>query len=51
MRLHQTEVDLKDTEGAFSVNRWFVCAGLDYIWDERTSLGISFGGESLVRTI
>jgi hypothetical protein len=43
----QTESDLKDTEGAFSVNRWFLAAGVDYVWDRRTSLGISFGaGES-----
>jgi hypothetical protein len=43
----QTESDLKDTAGAFSVNRWFLAAGVDYVWDRRTSLGISFGaGES-----
>ena len=43
----QAESDLKDSAGAFSVNRWFVAAGLDYVWDRRTSLGISFGaGES-----
>jgi len=40
----QSEADFKDTAGAFSVNRWFLAAGLDYVWDPRTSLGISFGG-------
>ncbi|MBT8063509.1 MAG: TonB-dependent receptor [Gammaproteobacteria bacterium] len=42
--LHQTEVDLKDTEGAFSVDRWFVSAGVDYGFDPRRSIGISIGG-------
>lgn len=41
---HQAEVDLKDTEGAFSVDRWFMSAGVDYGWSPRDSVGISFGG-------
>ena len=42
--LHQTEVDLKDTEGAFSVDRWFVSAGVNYGFDPRRSIGLSVGG-------
>jgi len=43
----QAEADFKDGEGGFSVNRWFLSAGLDYVWDRRNSLGVSFGaGES-----
>jgi outer membrane scaffolding protein for murein synthesis (MipA/OmpV family) len=41
---HQSEVDLKDSSGGFSVDRWFVGARVDYAWDRRTSLGISVGG-------
>jgi len=40
----QSSSDLKDSEGSFSVNRWFVSMGLDYTWDLRTSIGISVGG-------
>lgn len=40
----QAEANLdNNAEGAFSVDRWFVSAGLDYVWDRRNSLGISFG--------
>lgn len=43
----QADADLEDSNGSFSVNRWFISAGLDYVWDARNSLGISFGaGES-----
>jgi hypothetical protein len=41
---HQTEVDMKDNEGGFAVDRWFASGGVDYGWDRRTSLGISIGG-------
>ena len=39
----QGDADLEDTEGSFSVGRWFLSAGIDYAWNRRTSLGISFG--------
>jgi hypothetical protein len=42
----QSESDLEDSSGAFSLNRWFVSAGVDYLWDSRNSLGISFGAGS-----
>ena len=42
----QSSADLKDSEGSFSVNRWFVSMGLSYAWDSRTSIGISAGGGS-----
>ena len=42
--LHQSEVDLTDSTGGFSMDRWFVSAGVDYVWDRRTSLGVSVGG-------
>ncbi len=41
---HQSESDLKDAEGAFAVDRWFVSAGATYSWDRRNALGISIGG-------
>ena len=40
----QQEADLKDTDGAFSVDRIFVSASLDYRWDFRNSLSVSIGG-------
>ena len=40
---HQSEVDLDDAEGAFSVDRWFFSAGVDYGWSRRDSIGISVG--------
>ncbi len=42
--VHQTEVDLTDGSGGFAVDRWFVSAGMDYVWDQRTSLGLSVAG-------
>lgn len=42
--VHQSEADLKDSAGGFSKDRWFVSAGVDYAWDQRTSIGISVGG-------
>lgn len=41
---HQSQVDLKDTEGGFTVDRWFASTGLDYGWSRRDSVGISVGG-------
>ena len=41
---HQSEVDLKSGTGGFSVDRWFLGAGLSYSWDARTSVGVSIGG-------
>ena len=40
----QQESDFEDSEGDFSVDRFFVSAGLDYRWDFRNSLGVSIGG-------
>jgi len=40
----QQESDLKDTEGAFSVDRTFVSASVNYRWNFRNSLGASIGG-------
>ena len=42
--VHQSEVDLKDSTGGFSKDRWFVSAGVDYAWSQRDSIGISVGG-------
>jgi len=42
--VHQTDTDLKDGDGSFAVDRWFVSGGVDYVWDQRTSLGFSIGG-------
>ena len=42
--VHQSEVDLKDDTGGFSVDRWFLGAGVNYSWDRRTSFGMSVGG-------
>ena len=42
--VHQAKTDLKDSEGSFDVDRWFVGAGVAYNWDFRNSLGISIGG-------
>ena len=39
-----TETDLDDENGSFDFDRWFVGAGLDYLWSPRTALGISIGG-------
>ncbi len=42
--VHQSDTDLSDTGGGFTVDRWFVSAGMDYVWDARSSLGFSVGG-------
>lgn len=41
---HQSEVDLSDSGGGFAVDRWFVSAGMDYVWSQRDSIGFSVGG-------
>lgn len=41
---HQSEADLKDSDGKFSLDRWFVSAGVNYAWDRRNTLGLSVGG-------
>jgi hypothetical protein len=41
---HQSEADLKDDTGGFSIDRWFVSAGIDYGWSARDSVGMSIGG-------
>jgi len=42
--VHQTETDLSDKPGAFALDRWFVSGGVDYVWDNRRSVGFSVGG-------
>jgi len=42
--VHQSETDLKDASGGFTVDRWFFGAGANYSWDRRTSIGASIGG-------
>jgi hypothetical protein len=42
--LHQSDTDLDEGDGSFSVDRWFVSAGFNFSWDARTSLGASIGG-------
>lgn len=41
---HQSEADLSDSTGGFSMDRWFVSGGVDYAWSRRDSVGISIGG-------
>lgn len=41
---HQSETDLKDFNGGFSIDQWFVSAGVDYGWSRRDSVGLSVGG-------
>jgi len=41
---HQSEVDLKSGSGSFSVDRWFLGAGLNHSWSARASVGVSIGG-------
>jgi hypothetical protein len=40
----QSGTDLKDSEGSFSVNRWFIGGGVTYAWDFRNSIGLFVGG-------
>jgi len=41
---HQSNADLKDGGGDFTLDRWFVSAGVNYAWDFRNSLGFNVGG-------
>ena len=41
---HQAETDLGDEGGEFSLDRWYLGLGLDYLWSPRTALGVSVGG-------
>ncbi len=42
--VHQSETDLKDTPGAFTMDRWFASAGINYSWDPRHAIGLTVGG-------
>ena len=42
--VHQSEADLSDSTGGFSMDRWFFSGGVDYAWSRRDSVGISIGG-------
>lgn len=42
----QSNTDLSDVEGSFSVNRWFASMGVTYAWDRRNSIGLSVAGGS-----
>ena len=42
----QSNTDLKDSVGSFSVNRWFLRLGVTYAWDRRNSIGLTAGGGS-----
>jgi len=42
--VHQSDSDLKDGGGKFSLDRWFVSAGIDYAWNQRNMAGITVGG-------
>jgi len=42
----QSNADLDEGDGGFSVNRWFLGLGVTYAWDRRNSIGLSVGGGS-----
>ena len=42
--LFQGDADLDDGDGSFSINRWFLGAGISYSWDRRNSIGLNVGG-------
>ena len=42
--VHQSEVDLNDSNGGFAVDRGFISASLDFGWSSRDSIGVSIGG-------
>ena len=42
----QSNTDLKDSDGSFSVNRWFLSLGVTYAWNRRNSIGVTAGGGS-----
>lgn len=44
--MHQSTTDLKDTSGGFTVDRWYLSAGVDYGWSLRDSVGILIGAGS-----
>ncbi|MDH3923245.1 MAG: hypothetical protein OET41_01440 [Xanthomonadales bacterium] len=44
--LLQSNADLDEGDGGFSVNRWFLGLGVTYAWDRRNSIGLSVGGGS-----
>ena len=45
--LHQFATDLSNTDGSFSVNRYFIQPSVGYAWDRRNSVSLAFGfGES-----
>jgi hypothetical protein len=45
--VHQFSTDFSDTDGAFSVNRYFIQPSVGYAWDQRNRVSLSFGfGES-----
>jgi hypothetical protein len=39
----QSDTDLKEEDGEFSVDRTFIAANLDYSWNPRQSVGVSIG--------
>lgn len=42
--LFQGDADLDEGDGSFSLNRWFLGAGVTYAWDRRNSIGLNVGG-------
>lgn len=42
--MHHSDTDLKDSGGSFSVDRWFLGAGVNFSWSPRNSIGASIGG-------
>ena len=41
--LHQFATDLSNTDGSFSVNRYFIQPSVGYAWDRRNSVSLAFG--------
>ena len=48
--VHQSNSDLKDSDGSFDVDRWFVSAGVDYNFDFRNAIGLRIGGGRSIYT-
>ena len=42
--VHQDDADLKDSDGSFNVDRWFVNAGVTFAWSKRDMIGVTVGG-------
>ena len=42
--VHQDEADMTDSGGSFSVDRWFVNAGVTFAWSRRDMVGVTVGG-------